>query len=81
MSCMRCPRCGLSVHQRFPLVALQYCPRCIARRREAVLMEAPDPPAPGRDVDTSRTERCPIRRIPIDLLDIPDDIADDGGGV
>lgn len=54
MSYVRCPRCGLSVYPRYSVLTLRYCPRCIARRREPVLMEAPQRPASGRDVDRSQ---------------------------
>lgn len=81
MSYRRCPRCGLTVYQRFPVLTLRYCPRCIARRRDPVLMEAPLRPAPGRDVDTSRTEPSPAPLHRIDLLGIPTNITDDMGGV
>ena len=39
MSYLSCPRCGLTICQRHPEIALQYCPRCIAHARIPVLME------------------------------------------
>lgn len=39
MSYLSCPRCGLTIYQRHPEIALQYCPRCIAHARIPVLME------------------------------------------
>jgi hypothetical protein len=32
----RCPCCQLTIRQRHPQMALDYCPRCIARTRELV---------------------------------------------
>lgn len=39
MSYLSCQRCGLTIYQRYPEIALQYCPRCIAHARIPVLME------------------------------------------
>jgi anti-sigma B factor antagonist len=38
MPYMRCPRCGLSVCIRASFLALEHCPRCIAKTRVAVAM-------------------------------------------
>jgi hypothetical protein len=42
MSYMTCPRCGLTVRIRVPYLALERCPRCIARARALVGMEFSD---------------------------------------
>lgn len=36
MVCQTCPSCRLSVRTRFPSLPVQYCPRCLARRRRLV---------------------------------------------
>lgn len=36
MAYQTCPHCRLSVRTRFPSFPLQYCPRCLARRRRLV---------------------------------------------
>jgi hypothetical protein len=33
---LTCPRCGLSLTPRSATIAPHYCPRCLARRREAI---------------------------------------------
>jgi len=38
-----CPRCGLRLTQRVPSLAVQYCPRCLARARLAVQLNRFDP--------------------------------------
>jgi Zn-finger nucleic acid-binding protein len=48
MSYLSCPRCGLSVYQRHLEIALQYCPRCVAHARIAVLMETSTAPSADR---------------------------------
>lgn len=35
-SVLACPRCGLRVKPRMPILAIEYCPRCIVRARIAV---------------------------------------------
>lgn len=62
MSYLNCPSCGLSIHLRASSLAIERCPRCLARRRVAVAMylserpggepmavepEAPGPPDAG----------------------------------
>lgn len=48
MSYMYCPRCGLSVRLRFPNLAPEHCPRCLARRETATEMQFSDlPGGPG----------------------------------
>lgn len=62
MGYLSCPRCGLSVYQRHSEIALQYCPRCIARARIPVLMEtstAPSTQTPDSHLYRSRTLRQP----------------------
>jgi anti-sigma B factor antagonist len=56
MSYMRCPRCGLSVRIRAAFLALEHCPRCIAKARTSVPMtvvDAPLEPASPEDHETS----------------------------
>lgn len=36
MAYQTCPACRLSVRTRFPSLPVQYCPRCLARRRNVV---------------------------------------------
>jgi hypothetical protein len=36
-----CPRCHLSIRARTAQIALDYCPRCIARARELVALISP----------------------------------------
>jgi Zn-finger nucleic acid-binding protein len=55
MSYLSCPRCGLTVYQRHLEIALQYCPRCIARVRIPVLMET------STGVPTDPSNRPPHR--------------------
>lgn len=33
---LNCPRCGLSIRARARWLAIEYCPRCLARNRVAV---------------------------------------------
>ena len=41
-----CPRCGLSIRPRSRWLAIEHCPRCLARARVAVsLFRSPLPPA------------------------------------
>ena len=35
-----CPRCDLTLVARLPLLAPRHCPRCLARRRVAVKLDA-----------------------------------------
>jgi hypothetical protein len=63
MSHLRCPRCGLGVYQRFPLLTVQYCPRCISSRRAPVLMEAAEQAVAKGGVDESPTK--PIAAEPL----------------
>lgn len=47
-----CPRCRLSVRTRFASLTVQYCPRCLARRRSLVeLRDTTGPPTSARVVD------------------------------
>jgi Zn-finger nucleic acid-binding protein len=38
MSYMNCPSCGLSIRLRASYLAIERCPRCLARRKVAVAM-------------------------------------------
>jgi hypothetical protein len=38
MSYMNCPRCGLKLRLRASFLAVEHCPRCLARSRTAVPM-------------------------------------------
>jgi hypothetical protein len=41
---LHCPGCHLNLRQRHPQIAIDYCPRCIARAHELVpLLPAPTP--------------------------------------
>jgi len=33
---VNCPRCGLTIRPRTEWLAIEHCPRCLARRRAAV---------------------------------------------
>ena len=37
---LNCPRCGLTIRPRAEWLAVEHCPRCLARRRTAVNMFA-----------------------------------------
>ena len=45
MSYLSCPRCGLSLYQRHPEIAVQHCPRCVAHARISVLMQTSAAPS------------------------------------
>ena len=42
---LNCPRCGLSIRMRAWWLAIEYCPRCIARARVAVKLFSSGLPA------------------------------------
>ena len=44
----RCPTCGLRLRVRSSVLVPEYCPRCIARRSDAVplMSYVPDPTSP-----------------------------------
>ncbi len=44
MSYLNCPSCGLSVRLRADYLALEHCPRCLARRRVASVMYVSERP-------------------------------------
>lgn len=44
---LTCPRCGLSLAIRSMTIAPSYCPRCLARRREAVELVRAEPMQAG----------------------------------
>jgi hypothetical protein len=37
---LNCPRCGLSIRQRHSWLAIEHCPRCLARSRIPVTLFA-----------------------------------------
>jgi hypothetical protein len=39
---LTCPECRLLLSPRSPLIAPEYCPRCLARRKTAILLVAAD---------------------------------------
>ena len=39
---LRCPECRLLLSPRWPLIAPEYCPRCLAGRKTAILLVAAD---------------------------------------
>jgi hypothetical protein len=53
---MTCPRCGLTVVSRSPYLIVQRCPRCLARRRRLVKMEATPDPELERATSDARRE-------------------------
>ena len=42
---LNCPRCGLTIRPRVGWLAIEHCPRCLARRRVAVPLFASTLPA------------------------------------
>ena len=48
---MTCPECRLQLSPRWPLIAPEYCPRCLAKRKTAVLLAAAD----GQQLSNSRS--------------------------
>ena len=42
MSRLRCPECRLLLSPRWPLIAPEYCPRCLAKRKAAIQLVAAD---------------------------------------
>jgi len=40
VSTLACPRCGLRVTPRTPLLMIEYCPRCIVHARTAVKLRS-----------------------------------------
>ena len=50
-----CPRCGLSLAERFRASALSHCPRCIARRRTLVEMVQSRHPTGGLHATSRRS--------------------------
>jgi hypothetical protein len=36
---MHCPRCGLTIRLRSPYLTVEYCSRCLARAKRAVVLE------------------------------------------
>jgi hypothetical protein len=59
MSYMNCPSCGLSIRLRASYLAIERCPRCLARRKVAVAMylsQRPGGPPAADDSASSDTE-------------------------
>jgi hypothetical protein len=48
MSYMNCPCCGLSIRLRASYLAIERCPRCLARRKVAVAMYLSERPGGPR---------------------------------
>jgi hypothetical protein len=48
---LSCPRCGLTILPKLDWLALEHCPRCIARRRTRVAMLASAAPGAARAAD------------------------------
>jgi hypothetical protein len=44
MSLLKCPHCHLSIHPRASWLTLDYCPRCLAKRRVAEPVGMTDEP-------------------------------------
>jgi hypothetical protein len=71
MPYLNCSRCGLSIRPRHSMLAIEHCPRCIARARVAVKMVESRLPAralAGPEFSPSRSEgwreRSPGRSSP-----------------
>jgi hypothetical protein len=63
-SYMNCPRCGLTLGLRAPFLALERCPRCLARAGAAIPMYLSDqPPA------------APAKRPSRQVVALPSDVA------
>jgi hypothetical protein len=66
-SCLRCPRCGLSIRPRASWLTIEHCPRCIARDRTPVKLLSYPPPAVehyrqgfGSNARGATTEQAPF---------------------
>lgn len=57
MSYLNCPACGLSIRLRASYLAIERCPRCLARRRAAVRMYLSE--RPGGEPVRVETEAAP----------------------
>jgi hypothetical protein len=55
MSYMNCPCCGLSIRLRASYLALERCPRCLARRKVAVAMYVSQRPGGPAATDDPRS--------------------------
>jgi predicted amidophosphoribosyltransferase len=49
-----CPRCGLTLKPRLPSLAVEHCPRCVARNRRAIKLF---PAGLGRPPAENRAQR------------------------
>jgi hypothetical protein len=57
MAYLNCPQCGLTVALRFSCAPIEHCPRCLARRRQAVeLYVSARPPR----LEAAEKERKPV---------------------
>ena len=54
-SALKCPRCGLVLAPRLPSLQPRHCPRCLAHRRAAVVLEplASGNPSSTPDADSA----------------------------
>jgi len=52
-SYLHCPRCGLGIRPRVSWLAIEHCPRCVARARIAVRLVSSPLPAPQHYQDES----------------------------
>jgi hypothetical protein len=60
MSYMNCPCCGLSIRLRASYLAVERCPRCLARRKVAVRMylsQRPGGPPSEESADSQQADR------------------------
>ena len=48
MARLSCPECRLLLDSRWPAIAPEYCPRCLAKQNAAVRLVAVDRPERGR---------------------------------
>ena len=59
---LNCPRCGLSIRVRAPWLAVEHCPRCLARARTPVRLFFSPLSAEGLDAKGSRQMPTGTRR-------------------
>ena len=57
MPYLSCPDCGLTLLPKADWLAVEHCPRCIARRRTRVSMSASATPAGAREAATAGSSR------------------------
>ncbi len=61
-SYLNCPRCGLSIEVRSPLLAIRHCPRCIGRSRTVVELFGSGLPVDALYAENSRPAVASRRR-------------------